>query len=223
VHAVVFDLDGVLIDSEQLWDAARRDLAASAGRAWPDGATRAMQGMSTAEWSTYLATTVGILSPSPLIAERVIDAMARRYAVAVPFMPGAVDAVERMASRWPLGLASSSPRRLIDMVLSSSPLGPLFEVTVSTEEVAAGKPSPVVYEDVVRRLGADPAQTVAIEDSSNGLRSAHAAGLIVIAVPNAAYPPAPEALALADAILPSLDALVPSLVDRLLESSDRPH
>ena len=191
VAAVIFDLDGVLIDSEELWDLARRRLAADAGVAWPAEATRAMQGMSTFEWSRYLVEDVGVPGSPSDVAVATIDRMADEYARTLPLLPGAVAAVQRMAARWPLGLASSSPRRLIDSVLGVADLTAYFKVTVSTEEVAAGKPSPLVYQTVVDRLGVPAAQTVAIEDSSNGLRSAASAGLVVIALPNRAFPPRP--------------------------------
>lgn len=215
MQAVVFDLDGVLVDSEELWDEVRRDIATQAGRPWPAEATRAMQGMSTAEWSQYLANTVGIPAPPDRLAEQVIGAMADRYATALPLIDGATEAVARLAARWPLGLASSSPRRLIDTVLATSGMASLFEVTVSTEEVAAGKPSPAVYLDVVRRLGTAPGRTAAIEDSSNGLRSAHAAGLLVVAVPHESFPPAADALALAAAHVHGLGELTPELIEGL--------
>jgi HAD superfamily hydrolase (TIGR01509 family) len=210
--AVVFDLDGVLIDSEQRWDAIRRGVAESAGRPWPDGATRAMQGMSTVEWSTYLAETVGVPRSAAAVAEEVIDAMAAGYARGLPLMPGALAAVERLGARWPLGLASSSPRRIIDAVLRESGLGAHFAVSVSTEQVSAGKPSPAVYLEACRQLGVPAAAAAAVEDSSNGLRAAHAAGLAVIAVPHATYPPAPDALALADVVLHQLDDLDAAVV-----------
>jgi HAD superfamily hydrolase (TIGR01509 family) len=212
VQAVVFDLDGVLLDSEVLWDEVRRDLAVEAGRTWPADATRAMQGMSTAEWSAYLVDTVGVPGPPEDAASTVVDRIAAQYQVRLPLLPGAVEVVQRLGSRWRLGLASSSPRRLIDAVLESAGLARWYSVTVSTEEVAAGKPSPAVYREVTRRLGADPQRVVAIEDSSNGLRSAAAAQLGVIAVPNAAFPPAEDALALADVVVHSLDDVTPELV-----------
>ena len=211
----LFDLDGVLIDSEGRWDEIRRRLAQEAGRPWPAEATRAMQGMSTSEWSGYLVSRVGLPGTAERVAEQVIAAMAELYARDVPLIPGAVEAVQRLAARWPLGLASSSPRTLIDAVLAASGLDGQFQVTVSTEEVAAGKPSPVVYSRVVDLLGVEPAQTVAVEDSSNGLRSASGAGLVVVAVPHDAFPPADDALALAAVTLGSLDDLTSELVDSL--------
>lgn len=212
VHAVVFDLDGVLVDSEQLWDVVRRGVATEAGRPWPTEATRAMQGMSTAEWSAYLTDTVGIPAEPEEVAATVVDRMAAQYDAQLPLIPGAVEVVQRLGCRWPLGLASSSPRRLIDTVLKSAGLAQRFQVSVSTEEVGAGKPSPAVYQTVVGRLGVDPGQAVAIEDSSNGLRSAATAGLGVLAVPHAAFPPSEDALALADVVVDSLDEITLELV-----------
>jgi HAD superfamily hydrolase (TIGR01509 family) len=215
VQAVVFDLDGVLVDSEELWDGVRRDLAADSGRPWPAAATRAMLGMSTPEWSAYLVDEVGIPGRPEDVASLVIDRMADRYRARLPLLPGAVEAVQRLGERWPLGLATSSPRRLIDAVLAAAGLTSSFRVSVSTEEVTAGKPSPAVYLDAARRLGIDPRRGVAIEDSSNGLRAAAAAGLRVIAVPNAAFPPAEDALGLAAAVVRSLDDVTAELVTSL--------
>jgi HAD superfamily hydrolase (TIGR01509 family) len=212
VQAVVFDLDGVLVESEELWDEVRRGLAAASGLPWPEDATRAMQGMSTEEWSAYLTDVVGLPGRPHEVAENVIDQMAARYHEGLPLLPGAREVVRRLAGTWPLGLASSSPRRLIDAVLESAGLADQFDVIVSTEEVGAGKPSPEVYLDVVRRLGVTPEHTVAIEDSSNGLRSAARAGLRLIAIPNAGYPPAEDMLALADVVVQSLDDIDPQLV-----------
>jgi HAD superfamily hydrolase (TIGR01509 family) len=216
VQAVVFDLDGVLVDSEPLWDEIRRAVVADAGRAWPTDATRALQGMSTPEWSAYLIDVIGVPGRPEDVAAMVIDAMVARYRKNLPLLPGAIEAVERLANHWPLGLASSSPRQLIATVLDSADLASRFQVTVSTEEVTAGKPSPAVYNDVVRRLAADASRVVAIEDSSNGLRSASAAGVRVIAIPNPTYPPQPDALALASTVVASLDDLTQALVASLV-------
>jgi HAD superfamily hydrolase (TIGR01509 family) len=212
VRAVVFDLDGVLIDSESLWDDVRRGLAADAGRPWPGEATRAMQGMSTPEWSAYLTAVVGVPGTAKAAAVTVIDQVAAAYRTQLPLLPGAVEVVERLGELFVLGLASSSPRRLIDAVLQAAGLTDRFRATVSTEEVTAGKPSPEVYLEVTRRLGVPPEASAAIEDSSNGLRAAARAGLAVIALPNPTFPPADDALALAAVAVGSLDEITPDLV-----------
>ena len=213
VAAVVFDLDGVLIDSEGLWDEVRRGLAADTGRPWPPDATRSMMGMSTREWSAYLSETVGLPRSAAEIAEQVIGRMVERYAQELPLLPDAVAAVRRLAAHWPLALASSSPRRLIDAVLADAGIADAFSVTVSTEEVAAGKPDPAVYREAVRRLDVPAGATVAVEDSTNGLRAAGAAGLVVLAVPRPDFPPAADALALAAGQLTSLTELTVPVVE----------
>jgi HAD superfamily hydrolase (TIGR01509 family) len=172
-------------------------------------------GMSTGEWSRYLSSDLGVrLSPSA-VAGTVIAAMAARYREHLPLMPGAVGAVTRLAGRWPLGLASSAPRALIETVLEAASLRPLFQAVLSTEEVARGKPAPDVYLSVAALLRVTPAECAAVEDSSNGLRSAAAAGCAVIAVPHPKYPPAPDALAGARLVLPGLDGLTVDAVDAL--------
>jgi HAD superfamily hydrolase (TIGR01509 family) len=197
MNAVVFDLDGVLVDSEPVWEEVRRAFVADHGGQWQPDTQQRLMGMSTAEWAAYLSDGLGVRMPPAEVARGVVAQMARRYEHGVPLMPGAVDAVRGLASRWPLGLASSSPRVLIDVVLERTGLAASFRATVSTEEVARGKPAPDGYLLAAERLGVDPAGCAAVEDSSNGLRSAHAAGMRVIAVPHPRYPPAPDALALA--------------------------
>ncbi len=219
MQAVIFDLDGVLVESEHLWDQVRRAMAADAGRAWPADATPAMQGVGTADWSAYMADVVGVPAAPEAIADRVIAAMVDRYAERLPLMPGALEAVERIARRWPVGLASGSPRRLIDAVMTATPLGKLVRVAVASDEVAANKPAPDVYLEVTRRLGAQAEETAAIEDSASGLRSAHAARLRVVAIPQPAFPQPPDALELADAVLHSLDDLTVDLVSTLLNGA----
>jgi HAD superfamily hydrolase (TIGR01509 family) len=188
VRAVIFDLDGVIIDSEPVWEDVRRRFVAERGGQWlPDSQERLM-GMSTTEWADYLAAEVGVPMSPAEIAAGVIDRMVQRYDAALPLIPGAVEAVRRLQQHWPLGLASSSPRRLIDAVLTAAGLGDAFGVTLSTEEVARGKPSPDVYLEVAGRMGVDPADAVAIEDSSNGLRAAIAAGMRAVAAERPEYP-----------------------------------
>ncbi|HEV7899742.1 MAG TPA: HAD family phosphatase [Planosporangium sp.] len=207
VDAVVFDLDGVLIDSEPVWEQVRRAYVAEAGGRWLPDSQQRLMGMSTSEWARYLSEDLGVGRPPEVVAAEVIDRMARRYAEELPLLPGAAEAVRRMGEQWPLGLASSSPSRLIETVLRATGLAPRFAVTMSTEEVSRGKPAPDVYLAVAGKLGVAPGTCVAIEDSSNGLRAAHAAGMRVVAVPHPAYPPQPDALALADLVVTGLDEL----------------
>ena len=215
IRAVVFDLDGVLIDSEPVWEQVRRGLVAERGGHWAADAQRRLMGMSTPEWARYLSEDLGVgLSPDA-VAAAVIDRMAARYTEHVPLMAGAVEAVRRLAARWPLGLASSSPERLIQTVLQSAGLQSCFTVVMSTEQVAHGKPAPDIYLAVTAGLGYPPPDCAAVEDSSNGLRSAGAAGLRVIAVPQPRYPPDPDALAQASLVLPSLAGLTTDAVAAL--------
>ena len=212
--AVVFDLDGVLVDSEQRWTAAREGLTRDRGGTWTDDAPRAMMGMSSPEWSAYLRDELGVPMSADAINDDVVERMEAGYRDAVPLLPGAVDAVRRLQGRWPLGLASSANRQLIDLVLEESGLSDAFAVTLSSEEVERGKPAPDVYLEAARRLGVDPVHAVAIEDSTNGLWSAHAAGLTVIAVPNEAFPPDPDALALAEVVVRTVGDVTPELVQQ---------
>lgn len=211
-EAVIFDLDGVLLDSEQLWNEAKEALVRAAGGRWLPEAPQAMMGMSSVEWAVYLRDDLGVDRDVADINRDVVRRMEELYRERLPLLPGAVSAVRRLAARWPLGLASSSNREIIDLALSLSGLADAFAVTVSSEEVPRGKPAPDVYLEAARRLEAHPGRSVAIEDSSNGLRAAAAAGLAVIAVPNPHYPPSAEALGLAVARLGTLHDLTPELV-----------
>jgi HAD superfamily hydrolase (TIGR01509 family) len=215
IEAVVFDLDGVLIDSEPVWEEVRRGLVAERGGHWAPDAQRRLMGMSTPEWARYLSQDLGVGLPPDEVAATVIDRMAARYREHLPLMPDAAEAVQRLAARWPLGLASSAPAALIDTVLEAAGLGSYFQVTMSTEQVPHGKPAPDIYLAVTSRLGVEPARCAAVEDSSNGLRSAAAAGMRVIAIPHPRYPPDPDALAAARLVLPTLAELTPDAVSAL--------
>jgi HAD superfamily hydrolase (TIGR01509 family) len=212
IEAVVFDLDGILVQSEELWDAARRELAEEHGIEWPDGATDAMMGMSSKEWSKYVHDEVGVPDPPEEINRRVLGWVEKRYREDLPWIPGAQDAVKRMAERYPLGLATSSNREIIDIVLEEGGFEDLFKTTVSSEEVERGKPAPDVYLEATKRMGVEPRHTAAIEDSTNGLLAAHNAGMRVIAIPNDAHPPAEKGLAVADVVLSSIKELMPGVV-----------
>jgi len=213
VEAVVFDLDGVLIQTEELWDEVREGMARAAGGRYGEEEQRAMMGMSSPEWSRYMHEHVGLSASPEEIAAEVVRRMAARYRERLPLVEDAPEAVERLAARWPLAVASSSNRELIDLVLELSGLDRFFEATVSSEEVVHGKPAPDVYLEACRRLGADASRAAAIEDSHAGIASAKAAGMRVIAIPNPSYPPGDEALAQTDLVLSSLDELTPAAVD----------
>ena len=210
IEAVVFDMDGVIVDSEHVWNEARERLAHERGGRWHANAQRDMMGMSSLEWSRYMHDVIGLREPPEEISAEVVRRLEAIYRSELPLVDGAVAAVERMAARWPLGLASSSNRELIDLVLDLAGLAPYFRATVSSEEVERGKPAPDVYLEAAARLGVPPDRCAAVEDSANGLRSARAAGMRVIAIPNRAYPPAEDALNAADVVLESLHDLAPS-------------
>ena len=214
VDAVVFDLDGLLLDSEQLWDAAREALARERRGRWHADAQRDMMGMSSPEWSRYMHDVIGLAEAPDEIARLVVERMLALYRAGLPLVDGAFEAVERLAARWPLALASSSNRPLIDLALSLAGLERFFAATVSSEEVARGKPAPDVYLEAARRLAVEPTRAVAVEDSHNGVLSAAHAGMRVVAVPNPHFPPGDEALAAADVVVASLAALTPDAVER---------
>ena len=213
IEAVVFDLDGVLLDSEEIWDRAREELARERGGRWHDRAQRDMMGMSSTEWSRYMADVIGLPEPPEEINREVVHRLTELYREELPAIPGAREAVERLAARWPLGLASSSNRELIDLVLELLGVEHLFTATVSSEEVARGKPAADVYLEAARRLGVDPTTAAAVEDSHNGILSAKAARMRVIAIPNAHFPPDEDALAAADVVLDSLAELTVDAVE----------
>ena len=213
IEAVVFDLDGVLLDSEQVWDEVREELVKERGGRWHEQAQTEMMGMSSVEWSRYMHDELDLPEPPEEISAEVVQRLDEVYRKRLPLIDGAREAVERLAARWPLGLASSSNREVIDLVLDLSGLARYFRVTVSSEEVPRGKPAPDVYLEAARSLGVPPERCAAVEDSHNGIRSAKAAGMRVIAIPNQHYPPGEEALALADVTLGSLAELTPSIVE----------
>ena len=209
IEAIVFDMDGVLIDSERTWEAARKALVVQSGRPYPPDATRAIMGMSAPEWARYLRHDLGVDLPEAQIQGAVVARVAHDLREHLDLMPGAVACVRTLAARWPLAIASSANHALIELVLELSGLRDAFRAVVGAEEVARGKPAPDVYLRACELLGADPHRSVSVEDSSNGIRSGHAAGMRVVAIPNRDFPPAPDALALADTILSDLSELTP--------------
>jgi HAD superfamily hydrolase (TIGR01509 family) len=215
IDAVVFDLDGVIVDSEKVWDDVREQYTREAGGTYAESATRDMMGMSSHEWSRYMAEALGVPGTPEAINAAIVERMLERYGTAPPIIDGAVDTVRLCAARWPLAVASSSNPELIDVVLEAAGLRDAIPVVVSSQEVARGKPAPDVYLEAARRLGVDPRRCVAVEDSHNGILSAKAAGMRVVAVPNPHFRPDEEALAHADVLIESLARLTPSVLDSL--------
>lgn len=215
IAAIVFDMDGVLVDSEAVWDDVRRRFTEENGGRWHEGAQREMMGMSSVEWSRYVRDRLGVNMEPERISTAVADRVADLYRERLPLLPGAVDAVRSLATEWPLAVASSSNRHVIDLVLEFAGLKEEFRATVSSEEVGSGKPAPDVYLEAARQLEVGPRACAAIEDSTNGIRSARDAGMTVIAVPNRDYPPEADALGQADRVLDSLVDLTPDLVRSL--------
>jgi HAD superfamily hydrolase (TIGR01509 family) len=213
IRAVIFDLDGLLLDSESAWDGGRKALVAEHGLEWREGASEAMLGMSAPEWSRYVHDELGVPLEPPAISDRVVEHVLGSYEKRLPLLPGADAAVARLAERWPLALASSSNKSVIDRVMETSGWGEVFRVWVSSEEVARGKPAPDVFLEAARRLDVDPRGAAGIEDSHNGILAADAAGLRVIAIPNHEFPPGEEALERAAVVLDSLEQLTPEIVE----------
>jgi HAD superfamily hydrolase (TIGR01509 family) len=219
IETFVFDLDGVLLDSEQVWDEAREQLANERGGRWHPQAQRDMMGMSSTEWSRYMHDVIGLPESPAEINSEVVERLVAVYREHLPAIAGAREAVERMADRWPLGVASSSNRELIELVLELLGVAHLFAALVSSEEVGRGKPAPDVYLEAARRLGVESTHAAAVEDSHNGILAAKSAGMCVLAIPNAHFPPGPDALEQSDAVLGSLDELTPATVEATCRSS----
>jgi HAD superfamily hydrolase (TIGR01509 family) len=219
IEAVVFDLDGLLLDSEQVWDEVREAFTRERGGRWHERAQADMMGMSSTEWSRYMHDELGLPEPPEELNRLVVERMEERYRQGLPLIEGAVEAVRRIGERWPLGLASSSNRPLIDLALEQMGVADLFKVTVSSEEVDRGKPAPDVYLAAARLLGVGPEKLAAIEDSANGIRAAKAAGMRVVAIPNPHFPPPDDVLAQTDLVLESLAELTPDVVE---PASSRP-
>jgi HAD superfamily hydrolase (TIGR01493 family) len=215
IEAVIFDLDGVLVDSEQVWDRVRRGFVQAHGGTWRDDSSRHMMGLSTREWSHYLAADLGVQLTDDELADQVIEEMKRDYGRNLPLVLGSAAAVRRLSASWPLAVASGSPRSLIDAVVEGASIQNAFQVLLSCDEVKAGKPAPDVYLEAARRLNVSPERCAVVEDSSNGIKSAAAAGAVIIAIPNQMYPPPESVLALANLVLTDIEQLTPHAISSL--------
>lgn len=209
---VVFDLDGTLIESEQVWACVRRQFVVAHGGTWHARAQDTMIGMRTTEWARYIHDDLGVSLPADQIAAQVVDAVKERLAHDVPVLPGAPEALDRLARVFPLGVATSAALPVARAVLESTGWAKLFRVVVSADEVANGKPAPDVYRRALELLHAPANESAAVEDSGNGIRSAAAAALAVVAIPNRAYPPDAKALKEATTVLSDLTQLEPGVV-----------
>ena len=207
-EAVIFDLDGVLVDSEIWWDEVRADLARAHGQAWTLEHRRAVMGANSPTWARIIRDEVPIDLPADEIERLVVAAMVARYLTrGTPEIPGAAATVRRVAARLPVAVASSAHMDVIRAAISGLGLDGVFGAVASSDEVPLGKPSPDVYRLAARRLGVDPGRCLVVEDSLNGVRAGKAAGMAVVLVPNESIPPAEGAAVLADRVIRALDEL----------------
>ncbi|MEL6150062.1 MAG: HAD family phosphatase [Chloroflexota bacterium] len=214
LEAVIFDNDGLLVDSEPVWDAARAAMAADNGKTWDENDHKAVMGVSTQEWADYMIRRLELTMSPEAVVQQIIDRMSAMYHERIPFLPGAVAAVELAARHLPTAIASGSHPALLNIVTGDAALQPHLAHVVSADEVARGKPHPDVYIETAARMGVAPANCLCLEDSGNGILAGKAAGMIVIAVPDERFPPAPEKLAQADHVLDSLETF-PALFEQL--------
>jgi HAD superfamily hydrolase (TIGR01509 family) len=215
IGAVIFDLDGVIVDSEIWWHEVREAWAEGQGLRWTDEDSRAVMGANSRAWARIMRERKG-LDPSaePEIERAVVEGVIERYArEGAPRIEGATDTVRQVAARHAVAVASSAHRAVIQAALEATDLVDVIPVVVSSDEVEHGKPAPDVYLEAARRLGIAPVECLVVEDSLNGVKAGRAAGMHVVLVPNATVPPAPEAFELANEVLERI-AMLPAVVER---------
>lgn len=216
IEAIVFDLDGVLVDSEIWWHEVRADWATAHGRTWTIEDTRAVMGANSRGWARIMRERLDLDPGEELEIESAVVAgvVARFRRDGAPVIPGAVEAAERLAATYPVAIASSAHADVIRAALDATGLARTIRIAVSSDEVEHGKPAPDVYLEAARRLGAEPSRCLVVEDSLNGVLAGRAAGMIVVLVPNGHVLPAPRTAELADLVLERLDQLDPTAVRR---------
>lgn len=218
IEAIIFDMDGLLVDSEPVWDKARSSMAAEAGKEWNEKDHRAVMGVSTEEWASYMIQRLELtISPEEVQAE-IVQRMLEMYREGVPYLPGAVEAVNLASGHYPTALASGSHPNLIEAVVNDAPMQGKFKVVLSADEVGVGKPAPDVYLQTAHRLGIPPQQCLCLEDSGNGILAGLRAGMKVVAVPDPRFAPSQEILRQAHLVLTSLEAFSLETI-RQLEAS----
>ncbi len=204
IAAVIFDMDGVIMDSEEYWWEERSALAQQYGAEWLPDDQRHTMGTNTHEWSLYMKQRMGLDMSPEEIGDLMVSRVNARVSAHLPVLPGAVEAARIAASAYPVALASGSATPIINEVLRVTGLDQVFQVVVGGDSVTRGKPDPEIYLLAAAQLGVDPALCLGIEDSVNGLRALKAAGMYAIAVPSHNFPPPDDVLAMADARVASL-------------------
>lgn len=212
IEAIIFDMDGILIDSEPVWDAARARMAARLGKTWDKNDHEAVMGVSTAEWVAYMIKRLEPNMSHAEVQEEIARNMRELYTQEIPFMPLAIDTVDLAKSLYRVGLASGSIRELVDIVTTSPSLKGKFEYALSADQVERGKPWPDVYLKTCELMNVDPRNCLCIEDSGNGILAGKAAGMRVIAIPDERFPVKPEKLKEADLVLSSLEQVTKELL-----------
>jgi mannitol-1-/sugar-/sorbitol-6-/2-deoxyglucose-6-phosphatase len=205
IEAIIFDMDGVLVDSEPYWQLSREEFARDLGKVWPSTYQHLTMGRSTVEWARIMQERLEIDTPLDEISADIKRRVIAHYEQELPTRPGALEAVQLAAAHFRVGLASGSPTEIIQRVMSLTGLDRVFEVIVYGDDVPNGKPAPDIYLEALKRLGVSPERAVGIEDSGNGIRSLKAAGMRVIAAPCPGSEPSDDALALADRVIDSME------------------
>jgi HAD superfamily hydrolase (TIGR01509 family) len=213
LEAVIFDMDGVIVESEALWDKAREDLVKETGGRWGAGSQEAMMGMASHEWSVYVRDELQVPMSAEDISREVVARLEALYREDLPLIEGSAEAVRAAAEIWPVAIASSSNRELIDLIAELAGIDDVLKATVSSEEAGRGKPAPDVFLMAADQLGVDPEKCVVIEDSANGIRAAVAAGMKVIAAPNRDFPPSQDALDLATLVIDRVSDLTNATIE----------
>jgi HAD superfamily hydrolase (TIGR01509 family) len=215
IDAVVFDMDGILVDSEVYWRECREAFARDRGLIWTAEDQHHAMGRNTLEWAQVMRERLKLdLSPEA-IAEEMIQRVQARYEARLPLLPGALEAVHAVAGRYRMALASGSPPPIIRFVIDRAELQDVFEAVIYGEEMSHGKPAPDIYLETLRQLDLPPSQAVGIEDSANGVRALKAAGMIAVAVPSPGFSLPDDVLALADRVLDSMVQLSVAVIDGL--------
>lgn len=215
IEAVIFDMDGVLVDSEVYWAASREEFAGEIGKTWAHDDHQAVMGRSTVGWAQIMQERLGVDMTIAQIIADMKRRMIAHYEERLPVRPGAVEAVRLAAQHYRVALASGSPTEIIRWVTELTGLDQVFEVMVFGDDIPNGKPAPDIYLEALRRLGVAPEAAVGVEDSANGIRALKAAGMYAIAAPSPMFPLSAEILRLADTKIDSLEDFSLALVQAI--------